>query len=116
MLKLRELRLDAKKTQADIAIFLGTSRQVYANYENGINEPSLDTLARLADFFECTVDYLLGREDDFGNIIIQKEKQTIYFQDDEKELLNIFKSLHPQQKFQILEYARFFNARSKKRN
>ena len=110
MLKLRELRLDSEKTQAELALFLGTSRQVYANYENGINEPSLDTLARLADFFECSIDYLLGREDDFGNVHVQGTAPQLTA--DEKELLDIFRSLRREYKVQILEYTRYFGARA----
>lgn len=91
MLKLRELRLNNEKTQAELALFLGTSRQVYANYENGINEPSLDTLARLADFFECSVDYLLGREDDFGNVTVQGTAPHVNAE--EMELVRIFRKL-----------------------
>ena len=91
MLKLRELRLDSEKTQAELALFLGTSRQVYANYENGINEPSLDTLARLADFFECSTDYLLGREDDFGNVTVQGTSPN--FTSEELEIVRIFRKL-----------------------
>lgn len=91
MLKLRELRLDSEKTQAELALFLGTSRQVYANYENGINEPSLDTLARLADFFECTIDYLIGRSDDFGNITVQGTAPQV--NSEEMELVRIFRKL-----------------------
>lgn len=110
MLKLRELRLDNEKTQAELAFFLGTSRQVYANYENGINEPSLDTLARLADFFECSIDYLLGREDDFGNVQVHGTAPQLTA--DEKELLDIFRSLRREYKVQILEYTRYFGARA----
>ena len=68
MLRLKELRLEAGKTQAELAQFLGISRQVYANYENAINEPSLSTLVQCADIFQCSLDFLLGREDDFGNV------------------------------------------------
>ena len=93
MLKLRELRLDSEKTQAELALFLGTSRQVYANYENGINEPSLDTLARLADFFECSIDYLLGREDDFGNVHVQGTAPQLTAV--ERQLLEDFRALSP---------------------
>lgn len=110
MIRLRELRLDHEKTQAELALFLGTSRQVYANYENGINEPSLDTLARLADFFECSIDYLLGREDDFGNVHVQGTAPQLTA--DEKELLDIFRSLRQEYKVQILEYTRYFGARA----
>ena len=44
MLRIRELRAEAEKTQGEMAHMLGISRQVYANYENEINEPPFETL------------------------------------------------------------------------
>lgn len=67
MLKLKELRKLSGETQSSIAKKINVSRQVYANYENEINEPPLDVLCKLATVFDCSVDYLLGRTDDFGN-------------------------------------------------
>lgn len=66
MQKLKELRKYSGKTQEEIAKILNVSRQVYANYENSINEPSLESLIKLAGIFDVSVDYLLGLEDDFG--------------------------------------------------
>ena len=114
MLKLRELRLEIGKTQAELALLLGTSRQVYANYENEINEPSLDMLARLADIFECSVDYLLGREDDFGNVHVHGTAPQLPA--DEKELLEIFRALRREYRVQVLEYARYFGERNTNMN
>ena len=42
--------------------------------EIGKNEPTANTLLKYADFFQCSTDYLLGREDDLGNITIKTEK------------------------------------------
>lgn len=47
-----------------MADFLGITRQGYAKYENGQSEADHETLQKLADFFETTIDYLLGRTDD----------------------------------------------------
>ena len=65
MQKLKELRKESGKTQVELAKMLNISRQVYANYENSINEPSLETLLKLASIFDVSVDYLLGRTNDF---------------------------------------------------
>ncbi|MBQ3220337.1 MAG: helix-turn-helix transcriptional regulator [Clostridia bacterium] len=90
MLKLKELRLQNDKTQAELAKKLNISRQVYSNYENLINEPSLELLVKMADFFECSVDYLLGREDDFGNITVTANGSL---PKEEANLLRIYRSL-----------------------
>lgn len=62
--RLRKLRTRAKKSQKELADFLGITRQGYGNYENGITEPDHNTLSKLADFFETTTDYLIGRTND----------------------------------------------------
>lgn len=61
MQRLRELRHNLNKKQKEIAQELNLSVQVYCNYENGLREPSFDTLTKLADYFDVSVDYLLGR-------------------------------------------------------
>ena len=58
---LRELRKKAGKLQKEVAQDLNLSVQVYCNYENGQREPSYDTLTKLADYFDVSIDYLLGR-------------------------------------------------------
>ncbi|GKU78553.1 helix-turn-helix transcriptional regulator [Paenibacillus sp. L3-i20] len=63
--RLRNLRLDMKKTQKDMADFLGITRQGYGNYENGKTEPDQKTINALADYFNTTIDYLYGRSDNF---------------------------------------------------
>jgi HTH-type transcriptional regulator, competence development regulator len=57
-----ELRREKKLRQEDIAKILGIARTTYAMYEQGNREPDFDTLNKMADYFEVSVDYLLGRE------------------------------------------------------
>ncbi len=110
MLRLRELRIEKGKTQAEIASAMQISRQVYANYENEINEPSLQMLRMLADYFGVQIDYLLGRSDDFGNITI-KEKSSPSLTTEEQQLLNDFRSLPKPEQAQATEYVRFLSER-----
>jgi len=60
--RLVELRnqsdLSLRKLSSEIAIHHST----IANWERGFREPSFDTLIKLAEFFDVTADYLLGRE------------------------------------------------------
>ena len=116
MLRLRELRIDKGKTQIEMASILQISRQVYANYENEINQPSLEMLGKIANFFECSTDYLLGRSDDFGAIII-KEKSSPALSAEEQKLLNDFRSLPKPERAQATEYVQFLaNRRGAKKN
>lgn len=59
--RLKPLRDNKGLTQADVAKVLGVSRTTYTQYETGKSEPDLETVNRLAGFFNVSVDYLLGR-------------------------------------------------------
>lgn len=63
MNNLRQLRKSAKKTQQQLADFLGITQQGYACYENETRVPPTDMTIKLADYFGVSVDYLLGREE-----------------------------------------------------
>lgn len=52
------------KTQQEVADYLGISRQAYSNYEAGKREPDFETLLKLGEYFNCSVDYLLGTKND----------------------------------------------------
>lgn len=61
-LTLRMLRLAHGLTQQELAEHLGISPVTISGYELGRREPSIEMLERIADYFDVTVDYLLGRE------------------------------------------------------
>lgn len=50
-----------KLTQRQVALALGISQPSYIRYEKGQAEPTLENLVKLADLFDVSVDYLLGR-------------------------------------------------------
>ena len=110
-MRLKELREERHLTQNDIAKEIKTSQTNIGRWEKELNEPAASFLIRLADFFQCSIDYLLGREDDLGNITIHTEKPASHPQD-EQELLNIYQALSPAHRSQILEYARYFAEKS----
>lgn len=62
-MRLRDLRLNQGLSQKVIADYLGCSTVVYSRYETGSREPSMDTLTRLADYFNVSIDYLTGKSD-----------------------------------------------------
>lgn len=59
--KLRQLRSKKGLTQKQLAHYLHCSPSSVSNYENDVYTPGLDTLVLLADFYEVSIDYLLGR-------------------------------------------------------
>lgn len=62
--RLRELRLKKDVTQVELGRLLNLSKQTISSYENRGSTPDPETLQRLADYFDVSVDYLLGRTDD----------------------------------------------------
>lgn len=57
------MRIDHDKTQLQIAELLGMHPSVYRRYEKGDRDIPLWALIRLADYYETSTDYLLGRTD-----------------------------------------------------
>ena len=62
MERLRELRQKKRISQRSLAMELGITGQTLSNYEVGTREPSHEMVLRLADYFNVTTDYLLGRD------------------------------------------------------
>lgn len=61
--RLRDLREDHDLTQTKVATYLGMSQTGYSKYETGENDIPTDVLIKLADLYNTSVDYLLGRTD-----------------------------------------------------
>lgn len=61
--RIRDLREDRDWTQQHVADLLFINRRTYAAYENGVNAMSPETLIRLAQLYQTSVDYLLGLTD-----------------------------------------------------
>lgn len=61
---LKRCRKSMKVTQKQAAIAAGVSESMYQFYEYGRNEPTASVLISLADYFDVSLDYLVGRSDD----------------------------------------------------
>jgi len=61
--RLKDLREGRRIYQREMAEMLGLSMRGYESYETNTSEPKLETLVLLADYFNVSVDYLLGRTD-----------------------------------------------------
>ena len=64
MERLRILRESKGKYQKDIAEILNMKQQQYQRYENGITEMSISLLNILADYYDTSIDYIIGRTDE----------------------------------------------------
>ena len=62
--RLRLLRKEKNLKQEDAARLLDISLSSYCRYEQGLRDPNAKVLWKIADFYEVTVDYLIGRTDE----------------------------------------------------
>ena len=99
-MELEKLRITHNLTQVEVAERLGLAKMTYHNYETGRNEPNIKTLIKIADFYNITIDYLVGREfaNDYGCLNTE-----------EQELLNNFRNMNNQAKIMLLGESKAFS-------
>lgn len=98
-LRLLELRKQKGLTQADMAKLLKITPQAYSLYETNKNNISNETLCTLADFFEVTTDYLLGRG----------EEKPSFLSEEERELIELYRSVDDRARDSIINFLLFEN-------
>jgi transcriptional regulator with XRE-family HTH domain len=73
--RIKELRLKKGVTQRQMADTFGITERNYQRYETGVVDPTASNATKLADFFEVSVDYLIGRvnfwHDKEGHIVVK---------------------------------------------
>ena len=85
---IKAIRETKNLTQKDCADLLGITIRAWQTYEQGVSEPKQELLFKIADMFDVSLDYLLGREpapDPFGELNLSE--------DDEKAVLSKYMSL-----------------------
>ena len=78
MKNLAELRVSSNLTQKELAKILNVTDKAYWSYESGRTEPSINTLIKIADYFDVSLDYLCGRPRpyDFPSGTTKNQKQA----------------------------------------
>lgn len=87
--KLREIRKENNLTQQNLANFLHVSKFTISHWELEDSFPSIEFLEILADYFDVSIDYLVGRTDELG--VIKRENNALT--SSENELLSYFRQL-----------------------
>lgn len=104
--KLKQLRRSAGLTQSEFAKKIDVARTTYAMYEQGNREPDYATLQKIADYFEVSTDYLLGRSS-HPKLDAAKDKEV---DKEVEELLAIIEAMPKDKRsdmeMKILAYAR----------
>lgn len=103
-MRLKELREDKNLSQSGVAVEIGTNQRNISRWEKGENEPTAGFLIKLADFFDCSIDYLVGREDDFGHITVISKRSPLSAE--EFELVALFRSLPKEWRARLISYAK----------
>lgn len=62
-MRLKDLREDNDIKQAELAAYLNVRQNTYSQYENEKREIPISQLWKLADYYNTTIDYLVGRTD-----------------------------------------------------
>lgn len=104
--RLKELRKARALTQRDIADMLGVNRTTYTKYESDASEPPLETLYKLADYFDVSLDYLLEKSD------IKNTPAPEGLTDAEEQLLQAFRKLNDIEKSEVLNFVRFIQSKN----
>lgn len=102
MLRLKTLRKEKNISQRALAERIGSSQKSIDYWEKEQAEPTAKFISALADFFGCSADYLLGREDDFGNVNVESD-----LSENEKKLLSYYRRLSAQEKEQAFVFIEF---------
>lgn len=102
MLRIKQLRKEANLSQRDLAAAIKCSQKAIDLWEKGITEPKADVIAALANFFECSADYILGREDDTGMVNVMRD-----LTEGEKQLLSLYSKLDKKQRDEFLSYGSY---------
>ena len=96
-MRLKQLRKDKKIKQSDLAIMLNITTKSYQNYELELRRTPLDILITLADYYNVTLDHLVGREFLGGQQVTEEEY----------ELLELFRQLTGSEQKRLIGYAKF---------
>ena len=109
MKRIKELRTEKKLTQAELGEKINSTQRQVSKWELGAIEPNITDLQKLADFFGCTVDYLIGREAEDGVVIVSGNELS----KDESALIDKLRRLDPLNKELAYQYVDFLSERQK---
>lgn len=103
---LKLLRKEKKITQFQLSKNLNVTHGAIAMWETNKRQPDNETLIKIADYFNVTIDYLLGRSDEpTVRKDTEKEKAAVELTAEESKLLEIFRKLNVKNRMHVSAYA-----------
>lgn len=100
-LRIKEYREEMQLTQKELAERIGNVQRNVSNWENGASEPDCETIVRLAELFEISIDELFGRRD----LIFESGKKSGI----ENIILKEVRELSDGQRYSLLQFLREVN-------
>ena len=107
--RLKDLRLKENLSQLELSKKLNISNVTLSQYENGVRRPDIGTVARLADYFNVSLDYLLGRSSSPGASISPSSEMAALEEDFPEGISVLYRAnekLTPEQKEVMLRMIR----------
>jgi len=91
--KIKKLREERNITQKELSEFIGVSKESISQYERGVQTPKPQTLIKLANYFNVSIDYILGRVDIKNSFMIEEYKSESLDENTIDKIINILKTL-----------------------
>lgn len=104
-----QLRREKDVGQKEVATYLNVSVATVSNYENNVHSPDYAMLCRLADYYDVTTDYLLGRTDYRRDPKILKRRISDEYT--VTDVVDMALALEGSEVNHLMEYARFIQTR-----
>ena len=89
--RIKELRRESKLTQCELAQALSITVPTLSHWECNYQEPSYRDILRICDYFNISMDYLVGRTDELGAMITSPATKAL--SDREKRVLALFRKM-----------------------
>lgn len=102
MSNLKKIREDKKITQTKLSTEIEVSQEIISHYEIGQSKPNIENLIKLADFFNCSTDYLLNRT---NNPILVKSTPNAYTE--LNEFIAKYQMLNKDKQNHLISYLNF---------
>lgn len=101
--RIRELREENHLSMKELGDKIGSSDAAVCKWENGITEPKSAYILKLANFFNVSTDYLLGRADELGGTVLPSPAPEL--PQDEQQLLALYRKMSHPQKIRVIAYS-----------
>ena len=101
MLRIKELRKEKGISQEELANAINVKNYTIGNWERDRAEPSIEAIMQMADYFEVSTDYILGRSNEIGQV-----QTNANLEQDEVQLLDLYRQMNFQDKNQLIGFAK----------